>query len=173
MAQPTDDSVRWIRQGMIDSEQLSRYYGYLAQRFQRLTDVLGMVTVCGALGALFTTVSPLPKWVSLATLGIVIAAVLVTAVMRFEKKAAFSGDLYRQMQLLCSEWSELYSDAGQRKDEELREAWRSLSERQRAALLYSPLELPQSNRLMKRCRLEAVEYRSLHPGVEPHEHSTG
>ena len=173
MTQSTDDTVRLIRQGMIDSEQQCRYYRYLAQRLRRRGEFLSIVIVSGSLGALFTILSPLPRWAPLSILGIVIGSVLVAAGMQFEKKTVFSGDLYRHMQKLSSEWSELYSDAGRRKDEELREAWRSLSERQRSALLYSPLELPQLYRLMRRCRNEAVEYLSPQPGVEPHEESTG
>ena len=170
---PTDEAQLLVREGVIDAEQRSRYYGYLSHRFLRLGDALGMVSVCGSLRALFTIVSPLPKWVPLTTLGIVIATVLVSAVMRFEKKAAFSADLYRQMQRFTSDWSALCFDMGQRKDEELREAWRSLSRRQQSALLSSPVELPQSHRLMLLCRREAGGYRSPQPGVESNEPSTG
>lgn len=159
--QPADDTVLLIREGVIHSEQLSRYYVHLAHRFRRLGEILGIIIVGGSLVALFTITSSLPKWVPLTTLIIVSGTILFTATMRFEQKAVFSSDLYRQMQQLSSDWSDLYSDVGQRNDEELREAWRSLLRRQRTALLYSPVELPLSDRLMRRCRQEAIQYWSL------------
>ena len=157
-SQPADATVLLIREGVIHAEQLTRYYLHLAHRFRRLGALLGFAVVGGSLVALFTIVSPLPNWVPLTVLGIVTATILFTATMRFEKKAVFSGDLYRQMQQLSSDWSDLFSEVGRLNDEELRQAWRSLTRRQCTALLYSPVELPLSDRLMRRCRREAVEY---------------
>ena len=172
-SQPADATVLLIREGVIHAEQLTCYYLHLAHRFRRLGALLGFAVVGGSLLALFTIVSPLPRWVPLTALGIVTATILVTAVMRFEQKAVFSGDLYRQLQKICTEWSDLYSDVDQRNDEELREAWRSLTRRQCAALLYSPVKLPLSDRLMRRCRRDAVEHWSSLLEVDSHGKSTG
>ena len=97
-AQPSDETVRLIRQGMIDADQQCRYYRYLAQRLRRRGEFLSIASVSGSLAALFTFLSPLPRWAPLSILGIVIGSVLVAAVMQFEKKAVFSGDLYRQIE---------------------------------------------------------------------------
>ena len=154
-AQHADDTARLIREGIIHAEQLSRYYLHLVHRFRRLGALLGIITVGGSLVALFTISSPLPKWVPLTSLIIVIGTILFTATTRFEKKSVFSGDLYRQMQQLSSEWSVLYADVGRRSDEDLRQAWLGLSRRQRTALLHFPVELPLSIRLMKRLKLSS------------------
>ena len=158
VTQPADDTVRLIREGVIHAEQLSRYYLPLAHRFRRIGELLGFAVVGFSLAGLFAISSPLPLWVPLLLFVSTVIACGVKAVGRHEIKEVYSGDLYRQMQQLSSEWSDLYADVGQRNDEELREAWRSLSRRQRTALLYSPVELPLSERLMRRCRQEAVEY---------------
>ena len=157
-SQPADSSVLLIREGMIHAEQLSRYYLHLAHRFRRLGELLGFAVVSFSLAGLFTILSPLPRWVPLLLFISTVIAGIIKAVRRYENKEVHSGDLYRQMQQLSSDWSDLYSDVGQRNDEELREAWRGLSRRQRAALLYSPVELTLSDRLMRRCRREAFEY---------------
>ena len=157
-SQPANATVLLIREGMIHAEQLSRYYGYLAHRFRRLGELVGLAVVGFSLAGLFTILSTLPRWVPLLLIASTIIAVIVKAVGRYENKEVYSGDLYRQMQQLTSDWSDLYADVGHRKDEELREAWRGLSRHQRSALLYSPGELPRSDRLMRRCRQEAVEY---------------
>ena len=49
MTPPTDETVRLIREEVIDADRLSRYYGYLAQRLRRLGELLGTVTVCCSL----------------------------------------------------------------------------------------------------------------------------
>ena len=156
--QPAVDTVLLIREGMIHAEQMSRYYAHLAHRFRRLGELLGFAVVGFSLAGLFTILSPLPRWVPLLFLASTFIAGIVKAVGRYENRAVYSGDLYRQMQQLSSDWSDLYSDSDQRNGTELREAWRSLSRRQRTALLYSPDDLPLSDRLMRRCQREAVEY---------------
>lgn len=48
-----------------------------------------------------------------------------------------------------------------------------ISRRLRSVLLYSPVELPLSNRLIRGCQQEAVEYWSPRIRGESHEESTG
>ncbi len=76
-SQPSGDTMRLIREGMIHAEQLARYYLHLAYRFQRLAALLGSIIVGGSLVALFTISSPLPKWVPLTTLIIVNGTILL------------------------------------------------------------------------------------------------
>ena len=157
MAQPSDETVRLIRQGMIDTDQQCRYYRYLAQRLRRLGEILGIVTVSGSLAALFTIVSPLPRWAPLTALGITMAATTSASVLRYQHKAARCAQLHRQLTPLVTEWQDLFSGIDERDDAELRNSCRNLSQQQ-TALLNSPDELPQSNSLMLRCRREAGEY---------------
>ena len=158
MTPPTDETVRLIREGVIDADRMCRYYGYLAHRLRRLGELLGIVTVCCSLGALFTILSPLPKWVPLTALGITMGASIVTAVMRFQQKAAYSGELYRQIGQLSTEWLDLWADVYKLDDAELREGWRNLLRRQQTVLERGPVELPLSNGLALRSKREADEY---------------
>ena len=159
--QPADVTVRLIREGVIDADRLSRYYGYLAHRLRRLGELLAIVIVSCSLGALFTILRPLPRWVPLMALGITIAASIVTAVMRYQEKAAYSGELCRQMGRLSTNWQVLWSDVYKRNDEELCDAWRNLSQRQSAVVERAPVELPLSNGLALCSRPEAEQYWSM------------
>ena len=155
-----DDTVRLIREYMIQAEQLSRYYGYLAHRLRRLSEILGFAVVGFSIAGLFTVLSPLPRWVPLLLFISTVIAGIIKAVGRYEIKAVFSGNLYRQLQQFSINWSDLYADVGRgrRNDEELHETRRSLCRRQQTALLFFPVELPLSNRLMLRCRREAEQH---------------
>lgn len=157
MTQPADETVRLICKGVIDAERLSRYYGYLAHRLRRLSELLSITIVIASMAGVFTIMSPLPRWVPLLMLGIAAASSMVKAVEMYEEKAAYSGELYRQMGRLSIDWQHLWVDVDQRDEKELREAWRNLSRRQRTTLLLAPGELPLSNKLMLRSRREAEQ----------------
>ena len=158
-AQPTEETVRLIREGVIDADRLSRYYGYLSHRLSQLGELLSICIVICSLGALFAILSPLPPWVPLTALGISMVANIVAAVKRYPEKAAYSGELYRQMERLSTDWLDLWSDVYEQYDDaELRNAWRNLSRRQETVLERAPVELPLSNGLALRSRSEAEQY---------------
>ena len=125
--QPTDETVRLIWEGMIDADRLSRYYGYLAHRLKRLSELLSIGIIGFSLATVFSIWSPLPEWLPLVTIGIAASASILTAVMRYQEKAAYSLDLYRQIERLSTDWLELWADVYKRKDAKLRDAWRNLS----------------------------------------------
>ncbi len=172
MTNPTAETVRLIREGWIDADQQCRYYRYLSHRLHLLSEVLAIVIVVSSLAALFTILSPLPRWVPLTALGITIAANIATTVRRYQHKSVYCADLYRQLMPLQSEWQNLFSDISRHDDAELREAWRSLSRRQRSSLLYSSFYLPLSERLMRLCRQEAEQYCFPQLEVDSHGNAT-
>ena len=158
MTQTTDETVRLIWEGVIDADRLSRYYGYLAHRLSRLSELLSIGIVTCSLGGVFTLLSPLPQWVPLITIGIAAGASMLSAVMSYQQKAAYSGELYRQMERLSTDWLDLWSDVYNRDDAELRDAWLNLSRRQQTVLERAPIELPLSNGLALRSRRETEQY---------------
>ena len=109
----------------------------------------------------------------LTALGIVIGSVIVMSVMRFEHKAVYSGELYRQIGRLSADWQYLWADQEKHDDAELRDAWRNLSQRQQAIVERAPVELPLSNGLLRRSRREADEYSSARREGEAHGDATG
>ena len=150
--------MRLVWEGMVEANRLSRYYGYLAHRLKHLGELLSIIAVCSSLAALFTIVSPLPKWVPLTALGITIVASIVSAINRFEHKAACSGDLCRQIGRLSTDWHDLLTGFDGHDEAELRNSWRNLSQQQQDLVERSQIELPLSRSLSRRSQNEANEY---------------
>ena len=155
---PTDETVRLIWEGVIDADRMCRYYGYLTVRLSRLGELLAIGTVSFSLGAVLTVLNRLPDWVSLVAIAAAAIAGVVTAVGRYPQKAAHSGEVYRALGPLATEWAELWSNIYDRDDGDLRSAWSDLSRRQRAIVERVPLELPLWERLALRSEREADEY---------------
>ena len=101
------------------------------------------------------------------TIGIAASASILTAVMRYQEKAAYSLDLYRQMERLSTDWLELWADVYKRKDAKLRDAWRNLSRRQQTILERAPGELPLSKGLARRSQREAEQYWTMRHSDKP------
>ena len=95
---------------------------------------------------------------SLAAIAAATVAVLVAAVGRYPQKAARSGEVYRALVPLATEWEALWSGVYDRDDADLRLAWIDLARRQGAVLERVPIELPVWNRLAFRSEREADAY---------------
>lgn len=166
MTPPADDTVHLIRKAVIEAEKLSRYYGYLARRLTKTSELLSIAVVIASFAGIITMFNPLPKWIPGLILAIAAAAGIVKVFGRYEERAAFSGNLCSRMQELSLEWLSLWAGVQHRSDEDLRESWRKLTYRQRTALLHVHADLPVSYRLMLRSRREAEQFWSLHNEAE-------
>ena len=156
--QPTDETVRLIWEGVIGADRMCRYYGYLTDRLSRLGKLLTIGTVSFSLGAVLTVVNRLPEWVSLVAIAVAAVAGVVMAVRRYPEQAARSGEVWRALGPLATEWEELWSGVYEKDDAELRSEWGQLSRRQRAVLERVPGELPVWDSLARRSEREADEY---------------
>ena len=154
----TDETVRLIWEGVIGADRMCRYYGYLTNRLSRLGELLTIGTVSFSLGAVLTILNRLPEWVALVAIAVAAVAGVVMAVGRYPQKAARSGEVYRALGALATEWEELWSGVYERDNADLRTAWGRLSRQQRAVLERVPGELPVWNRLAMRCEREADEF---------------
>ncbi len=154
----TDESVRHVWAGVLGSDRMCRYYGYLAHRMKRIGDLLAIGTISGSAGAVVAVLSHLPEWTSLLAMAIVGVASIAQLVGRYHEKAARSADVYRQMEGFSIEWEDLWNGVYEREDEALREDWRRLSERQAAVLERVPVELPLAEGLARRSEREADRY---------------
>ena len=119
----TDETVRLIWEGVIGADRMCRYYGYLTNRLSRLGELLTIGTVSFSLGAVLTILNRLPEWVALVAIAVAVAAGVVMAVGRYPQKAARSGEVYRALGALATEWEELWSGVYERDDADLRTAW--------------------------------------------------
>lgn len=156
--QPSDDTVRLIWEGVIGADRMCRYYGYLSARLTRLGELVSIGTVSFSAGAVLAALNQLPDWVSLAALAVSAVAGVAMIIGRFHEKAARSVDLYRQIARLSTDWEDLWSGVYEREEEELRAAWRRLSQQQRMVLERAPTDVPLWAGLALRSQREADEY---------------
>lgn len=172
VAQPSEETLNLVSEGMAEAHRLARCYVSLARRLDRLGELSSFFPFLTSWAALFTILSPVPRWAPLTLLALTIAATLFSARLKFHHHASLSFELGRQLGRLSIDWKLLAANRHQLDDAELRSRWRQLFERQRAILDDAPLDLALSLRLMRRCRLEAEQYRSpRHEGVT-NEHPT-
>lgn len=137
---------------------MCRYYGYLAQRLNRLSEVLAVGTVGAASGAVLTLLSHFPGWVTAAAAATAAVGSLILVVGRYQDKAARSADIRRRLGEVTLEWEELWSEVYTRDDAELRAQWAALVRRQGAIIERAPVELPLSRPLARRSEREADRY---------------
>ena len=166
MNAPTDETLHMLQKSVIEAEKLSRYYGCLARRLSRTSELLSIAIVIASFAGIITMLNSLPNWISGLIFSMAAAACIVKVFGRYEERAAFSGNLCSRMQQLSSEWLSLWAVGRHRSHEDLRESWRKLTYRQRSALLHVHADLPVSNRLMLRCRRDAEQFWSMHNEAE-------
>ena len=154
----TDKTVRLVWEGQVESDRMCRYYGYLANRLRRRGELLTISVVGMSSGAFVSLMSHFPEWIAAGTSAAAALAGLVLAFGRYERKAAFSEDLYRQMGRLSTEWSELWNGIYEAEDAEVRAAWGDIARRQTAAVDRAPSELPLLESLANRAQQEADAY---------------
>lgn len=151
----TDDTVHLVWKGVIGTDRMCRYYGYLAVRLKWLGELLAIGTVSFSAGAVLTLLTHLPEWATAVTAAAAAVANLVLVIGRFQEKAARSADIRRQLTRLSTEWQNLWSDIYQREDAEVRESWSRLAQRQGEVLQNAPVDLPLSKPLARRSEREA------------------
>ena len=66
--------------------------------------------------------------------------------------------MYRLLGQVQLEWERLWHDVWTKDNDELRSAWKALSERQRSIVERAPHELPFSRSLARRSQREADRY---------------
>lgn len=156
--QASDDTVGLIWREMVDTDRMHRYYGYLAQRLDRLGDLLQIASIGAASGAVVSWLSHFPAWIATAAAVAAAAAALIVVVRRYPEKAHRSAEICRQLAQVHREWEHLWNGAWTKEDAELVSKWKALSERQEAIIERAPRELPLSRSLAHRSQREAYEY---------------
>lgn len=154
----TDETVRLVWDEMVETDRMCRYYGYLSQRLDRLGDLLQIGSVSAASGTFISLMSHFPEWVSSTAAAIAILAGTVVILRRYPQKAARSAEMYRLLGQVQLEWQSLWNVVWTKDDDELRSAWKVLSERQRSIVERAPHELPLSHPLVRKSQREADRY---------------
>ncbi|MDE0373987.1 MAG: hypothetical protein OXI73_15790 [Rhodospirillales bacterium] len=156
--QPTDDTVRLVWEGMVESDRLSRYYGYLAHRLKRLGELLQVAAVVFGVLALCSIFYRLPGWIAFSAANFAAFSYALSSIRGYSAKADRSVEIFRQLHRMQLEWELLWNNVWSKHDDGLLPAWKKLCERQGSILERAPVELPLSRSLARRSENEANEY---------------
>ena len=156
---PNSEGVRLVWHGLLDSDRLHRYYGYLADKYSTQETRLSWICVGLSSGAVVAVLSDHPVWA--ATLAAVIALLngwLIIA--KLSKRALSSASRQQRFGELQLEWEKLWSELSAMEDDAVRQCWKELSDRANAITEYSSVELSLDQRLRRRSEEEAYSVRS-------------
>jgi hypothetical protein len=145
--------------GLVDSDRLHRYYGYLADKYSKQESRLSWACIFLSSGAVVSVLSNHPYWAAaLAVLVALFNAWLVIA--KLSKRALSSASRQQRFGELQLEWERLWSEVSTMEDDEIRQRWKELSDRANTITEYSSVELSLDRRLRKRSEEEAYSVRS-------------
>ena len=151
----SDKTVQLIWEGLLDTDGMCRYYGYLAVRLERLSSLLQICAIGFGSGAFLTLMSHFPAWVPAAAIALSTIAGIILALQKYLEKAGRCAEIYRNLARQMHEWERLWADVDSRDDADLRAAWDDLSTRQAAIVERAPFEVPLSKSLAGRSYTEA------------------
>ena len=154
----SDETAQLIWEGLLDTDGMRRYYGYLAGRLERLGDLLQIGAVGFASGAFLALLSHFPEWVPSAATAVSALAGALLAFRKYPAKAARSAEIYRELGRQMVEWERLWAGVYDRDDAELAATWHELVTRQAAIVERAPLEVPLSRSLARRSEREADRF---------------
>ena len=155
MVKATDGTVRLIWEGVVESDRMCRYYGYLAVRLNRLGSLLLFAAVAASSSAVLSHLSHCPEWLAVAASTAAASAGVCLAIQKYPEKVARSAGIRRALSRQSLKWQHLWADVCDRDNAELKAAWRDLTRRQAAVVEHVPLELPLSQSLARRSRRAA------------------
>ena len=154
----SDETAQLIWEGLLDTDGMCRYYGYLAGRLERIGSLLQIGAVGFASGAFLTLLSHFPEWVPSAATAVAAIAGALVAFRRYPEKAARSAEIYRELGREMVEWERLWAGVYAREDAELLAAWEDLVKRQTAIVERAPFEIPLSRSLARRSERESDRF---------------
>ena len=154
----SDNTAQLIWEGLLDSDRMCRYYGYLAGRLERLADLLQIGAVGLASGAFLALLSHFPEWVPSAAAAFSAMVGALLALKKYPAKAARCAEIYRELGRQMPEWERLWAGVNDRDEAELAAACHELATRQAAIVERAPLEVPLSRSLARRSEREADRF---------------
>ena len=76
---------------LVDAERLVRYYGDLAQHYNRCSWILRGVILLFCMAGITALLERIPEWANLIVYAVLAGAIVSEAIMNYEKKAALVG----------------------------------------------------------------------------------
>ena len=151
----SDKTAQLIWEGLLDTDRMYRYYGYLAGRLERIGSLLQIGTVGFASGAFLSLLSHFPEWVPSAASAVAAITGALVAFRRYPEKAARSAEIYRELGRELVEWERLWAEVYVQDEADLTETWEELVKRQTSIVERAPFEVPLSRSLARRSERES------------------
>ena len=151
--------VKLVWEGMVGTDRMVRYYGYVLQNFERRNMVLRLLAAMFSSGALIAFFASNEWQYLLPACSFVAAALnLWPAERNYVTAAAHSLDIQRQLHRLMVEWKELWADIDSQPESELQTRWRSLADRTARVTEEASSKVPLIESLARRSQEEAYTY---------------
>lgn len=154
-----NQTVRLVWEGMVGTDRMHRYYGYVLQKLERRNMILRF------LAALLSSIALVGFFVAnewqylLPVCSFVAAAVnLWLAERNYVNAAAHSLDIQRQLHRLMVEWKQLWADIDSQPESDIQTRWKSLADRTARVTEEASSKVPLIQSLAKRSQEEAYTY---------------
>jgi hypothetical protein len=156
------ETTRQVWDGMLDAERLSRYYGYLAQKLEKIDRRLA-ISAAIASSASFVSLATnwLPEYPWLPSVLTAVTSVLTIWLVSSQnsRKAVKSAIIRRRCSDLLLEWEVLWSESTSMQELDVRARWEELRAKETAITDGLDVELPEDKALEKLSEIEAYQYR--------------
>ncbi len=156
----TEATVKLVWDGLVCTDRMSRYYGYLVHRLKTRIVWLNTIAAFSAFGAVWALLQDAPRGVTGGLAATVAFLNLWIAFREYHGGASRSVDLHRQLSRLLAEWEELWADVYKKDDDEIRARWRVLKEKQESIVERAPSDIPYNRSLVEKSECEVYAYRA-------------
>lgn len=158
MSSVSEAHIRQAWLGLLDSERLTRYYSYLAVRFQQRYQWLTLVVAFGSVAtAIASWVPAIPTWVAgLTSIGVAGAAIW-SLLADYSRRSLHASTLEADCSEVVLQWKALWSELGSLNDQIAAERIRSLGRQEADITKHVSAQLPLVAKLNERCASEAYE----------------
>ena len=145
----------WL--GLLDRKRESRYYTYLANRYQKLHFCLSAVVALGSTGAVASLLVGMPAVVS-GCVSLVVAVCAIWSVLSdYSRKSVEAANLGKEYSLLSLDWEQLWIELNALDDKQIAARLRELHHEAIEIGKDSPHRLMVDKRLNERCAREAYD----------------
>ena len=159
----SDATVRLVWEGLLGTDRVHRYYGYLShhleQKHSRLTLLAALSSFAAFAG--FLVKLPAPWDTRGPAILLLITAVLNAWVwtQKYPRGISDSIDLHRQLSRLLVEWEDLWADVYRADESQIRARWIDLKQRTNRVTEDAASRVPLIQSLADKSQNEAYSYR--------------
>lgn len=159
-----NQTLRLVWEGMVGTDRMHRYYGYVLQRLQRRNMILRFSAALLSFVALVSFFVANEWQYLLPVCSFVAAGVnLWFAERNYVNAAAHSLDIQRQLHRLMVEWKQLWADIDSRPESDIQTRWKGLADRTACVTEEASSKVPLIQSLARRSEEEAYTYWSQVP----------